>query len=93
MSAYRKKEDADRETEVLLKLILDHDWKGIIELNKKGKISACGAGCISTLLSFNNISYDIKIIDRGSSAHIDTGKDKVVNYAAIAFYKKNVKGE
>lgn len=93
MTAFIKKEDADRETETLLNLIVDHDWKGIIESKEKGKISACGAGCISTLLSFSNVSYDVKIVGRGSSGDIDTSRKKIVNYAAVALYIKNSEGE
>ncbi|MBN2535111.1 MAG: AmmeMemoRadiSam system protein B [Spirochaetales bacterium] len=89
MSAFIEKEDADRETDILLHLILKHDWKGIIDSKEKGEISACGTGCISALLSFSNISYDVKVIDRGSSGDIDTNKKKVVTYASIALYMKN----
>jgi MEMO1 family protein len=93
MSAFVKKDNADHETELLLNLILDHDWKGILRSREKGEITACGAGCISTLLLFNDMSYDINVIDRGSSADIDKGRKKIVNYAAIAFYTKILEGE
>lgn len=92
MSAYIAEEEANRETDTLLNLIQNHDWQAIIESKGKGEISSCGAGCISTLLSFSNISYNIEVVGRGSSAQIDTSKKKVVNYAAIALYLKKQEG-
>jgi AmmeMemoRadiSam system protein B len=88
MTGYIKEEDADKETELLLSLIMEQKWKDIIEQKEKGHLSSCGAGCIASILSFNNVNYRLKVIEQDSSLKIEQHKKKKVNYASIAIYNR-----
>jgi len=87
MTAHINKEEADKETLLLLDNIREKKWQEIANLKKNNNISSCGAGCISTILSFN-LDYKIKVLKQGSSGVQGLNKKKVVNYAAISLYRE-----
>lgn len=51
------------EAERALALIEAGDWRGILEQSRLGKISACGAEGIASLLAFDNITFRYRLLD------------------------------
>ncbi|MBN1411186.1 MAG: AmmeMemoRadiSam system protein B [Spirochaetales bacterium] len=88
MTSFLNSEEAKKEFDVLLNLITEKNWQGIPEAYSRKKISSCGSGCIATVLSFNNIDFDIKILENGSSDQFDKDIDKIVMYSAISMIQK-----
>jgi AmmeMemoRadiSam system protein B len=91
MTSHMNKQDTEEETRTLLELIERLDWRGIVEAKNSGKISSCGAGCISAILSFNDIDYDARILSTGSSEKQSEEDGEVVTYAAISVINKKEK--
>jgi MEMO1 family protein len=91
MTSHMTKYDTDEETDKFLDMIKRSDWKGIAEARAKGVISSCGAACISTILSFNEVEFSAKIIATGSSGEQSEEAGDVVTYAAIALENKKEK--
>jgi AmmeMemoRadiSam system protein B len=91
MTSHMNKENTEIETKILFDLINAFDWRGIIEAKASGRISSCGAGCISTILSFNEIEYETKIIATGSSEKQNEEHGEIVTYASIAINNKKEK--
>ncbi|MBN1696850.1 MAG: AmmeMemoRadiSam system protein B [Spirochaetales bacterium] len=92
MSGYIREEDADRETELLISLIIEKNWKGIVAQKENKTLSSCGAGCIASILSFNNVNYRLRVIEQNSSLSIEQNRKKKVNYASIAIYNEENDG-
>jgi AmmeMemoRadiSam system protein B len=88
MTTHMNKEIAEHETKTLIDLITKIDWKGIATAKVSGEISSCGAACIATILSFNDIEYDIRVTSTGSSESLNEDKGDIVNYASISIYNK-----
>jgi AmmeMemoRadiSam system protein B len=91
LTSYIKGTDARQEADTLLRLIARGDSMGIIDAHAKRKISSCGAGCIATLLSFQNINWISEVISHGCSADTNFNYNELVHYAAISFHKKEEK--
>jgi AmmeMemoRadiSam system protein B len=91
ITSHLNKENTEKETKTLLDLITALDWRGITEAKTAGKLSSCGAGCISTILSFNDIDYRTRIIATGSSEKQNEEHGEVVTYASIAIDNKKEK--
>lgn len=91
MTSYIKGHNADIEAQSIIKLIKNTDWQGIIKATEKGDISSCGAGCIATILSFEQIKYRIEVLDQCTSAETNFDYSELVHYASIAIYNDGEK--
>ncbi len=91
MTSHMKKENTEKETSVLFELIRNHDWKGIVEAKSAGRISSCGAGCLSVILSFNDIDYATNVLATGSSEKQNEEHGEIVTYASIAINNEKEK--
>lgn len=82
--SHTKKKSIDKEAELFIKLLLEKDWKGIQESMIKKKISTCGADCISAILCFKDINFNIELLKQDNSKKKDPYGDSNVHYAAIS---------
>ena len=90
MSSYLTGRNPREEAKRLIDLTMNKNWQGIIDLSSKGLISGCGANAISMLLAIEDSNEELNLkptlLGEDSSSSIDSDKNKVVNYAAIAFF-------
>ncbi|MBA7615599.1 hypothetical protein ES703_22882 [subsurface metagenome] len=80
----------DSDPAPLIDRIKQQDWRGIINGVRKGHFSSCGAGCIATILSLQDIiGKNVEVLKQGNSAQISGDKKDLVHYAAIAIKKED----
>ncbi len=93
MSSYLTGRQPREEAKRLINLTMEKDWKGIINSSEKGLISGCGANAISTLLAIDDLSEELNLkpvlLGEDNSSSIDSDENKIVNYAAIAFFPQS----
>ncbi len=85
MSAYEKKADAERGTELLLSLIEKKDWRDVITAADKREINCCGAACVACLLAIMGKNVHIKREKMDDSSRIKQEDEKIVYYAGLSF--------
>ncbi len=92
MSSYLTGTNPREEAKKLINLTMEKNWKGIINSSTKGSISGCGANAISTLLAIEDFNKELNLkpvlLGEDNSSSIDSDQNKVVNYAAIAFFRQ-----
>jgi MEMO1 family protein len=85
----KREKTTEKEAELFTKLLLEKDKEGIQKAISENRVSTCGADCISAVLSFKNINYDIKLLKKDNSATKDPDGKSVVYYAAFSLkFKK-----
>ena len=83
LSSYKIQKRAEEDCNLLIKHIINKEWRRIIELSTEQRISACGSGCISSLLAFAPPELEVKVLMKGTSSSTEN-PDKVVSYGAIS---------
>jgi len=78
----------DAELQSLLDLIKGRNSRGIIEAKLKRKINACGAYCVSILLSMVGKDCRVEVLKRSSSKGAGPSRNAVVHYAAVSIHKE-----
>jgi len=71
-------EEADR----FLALVLERQWRELLEESDHGRISCCGCRGLASVLAFSNIDLTARLLARSSSS--DSSGGRAVHYAAIS---------
>lgn len=75
---------------IFTELILNRDWRSICDAITTRKTSACGAGCVASVLASVEMSFDMKVVEMGESAIVDENKKENMFYVA---YSAEIKGD
>ena len=86
LTAYRPREQGQREAQALLAMIRAGDWRAILSETERKNLSSCGAGCIAAILAVEQeLGCRAEILKLASSLDASEDERRVVHYGAIAF--------
>ncbi len=85
LSSYGQSESAGVSGENALNLFKEGNWRDICEQKRTGRIEACGAGPLASVMALYNRKMTMKILSRSESAGKESEKGKVVLYGAVSF--------
>jgi MEMO1 family protein len=87
MASYMTGNDAAGENAALEELLAQGDGRGVLAAAEKRRISTCGAGSISAIISLAGDGCRARVLARGSSLGRDDDPMRIVHYAAVSIDK------
>jgi len=71
---------------VFLRHLEQGDGEGLLAAYRKKEITACGSGCVATLLCRSQPAGTMKLLSRSSMQANLSDAGRIIHYGAIAFY-------
>jgi AmmeMemoRadiSam system protein B len=89
MASYMRGTDMEKESEIMKRLILERDWRGIASAVEKGGISSCGTAGIAALLCLGGESLRVELLLEADSRAVDGDQARGVHYASFGLTKED----
>jgi AmmeMemoRadiSam system protein B len=85
MASYMRGKGTQNESETLMRMVEERDWRGIASAGSDGGISSCGTAGIAALLSLGGIGTRVTRLAVSDSRAVDGDPHRAVHYASFAF--------
>jgi len=82
-STYGKKEDSQRNADLLIELIEEGNPDKLIPAMTEKKLNSCGTGCIAAVLLAPSFNLSCRLLSHGSSSDVQENSANTVHYAAF----------